>query len=269
MLQFRRAVWVLLGAFLVSADLWAQTAAVTRQQIREFLRSADVVTAEQLSTGTTRPWRLTLSDGSITHDAVFQSIDKQEANQRLGRGRELNFVDAYRYNIAAFQLAELIDLDHMMPVTVERTWNGRTGSLSWWIDDVMLDERTRLQERRWPEDIARWRTQMYRMLLFAELVHDTDRNQTNILYTRDWKLYMIDFSRAFRTWDDLQHPDELHKIDRELFARLQTLTTAQVEQAVGRHLTGSEVRAVLNRREKLVSHFQRLIAEKGARHVLD
>ena len=133
----------------------------------------------------------------------------------------------------------------------------------------MLDERTRLQERRWPEDMTRWRAQMYRMLLFAELVQDTDRNQTNILYTSDWKLYMIDFSRAFRTWDDLQHPDELVKIDRELFERLQTLTTAQVEQAVGRHLNGSEVRAVLNRRDELVSHFQRLIAEKGARHVLD
>ena len=267
--QFRRGVWVLLGALLISADLWAQTATVTRQQIREFLHSANVVTAEQLSTDTTRPWRLTLSDGSITHDAVFQSIDERAANRRLGRRREFNFVDAYRYNIAAYQLAELIGLDHMMPVTVERTWNGRTGSLSWWIDDVMLDERTRLQERRWPEDMAQWRAQMYRMLIFAELVHDTDRNQTNILYTSNWELYMIDFSRAFRTWDDLQHPDELHKVDRELFARLQTLTTTQVEQAVGVYLTGTEVRAVLKRRDKIVSHFQRLIAEKGARHVLN
>ena len=115
--QFRRAAWVLLAASLLSADLWAQTAAATRQQIREFLHSAEVVSAEQLSTGTTRPWRLTLSDGSITHDAVFQSIDEREANQRLGRQREFSFVDAYRYNIAAYQLAELLDLDDMMPVT--------------------------------------------------------------------------------------------------------------------------------------------------------
>ena len=50
---------------------------------------------------------------------------------------------------------------------------------------------------------------MARMLLFAELVQDTHRNQGNIVYTGDWTLHMIDFSRAFRTDRDLQRPDDL------------------------------------------------------------
>ena len=101
--------------------------------------------------------------------------------QRLGRTRELNFVDAYRYNIAAYELANLIGLGHMTPVTVEQVWDRKRGSLSWWIDDVMFDEATRRKERRWPEDMAHWMEQQARMLAFTELVYDTDRNQTNQL----------------------------------------------------------------------------------------
>ena len=57
----------------------------------------------------------------------------------------------------------------MMPVTVERKWKGKMGSLSWWVDDVMFDEQTRQETRQWPADMPRWSAQMARMLLFAEL----------------------------------------------------------------------------------------------------
>ena len=120
----------------------------------------------------------------------------------------------------------------MTPVTVERTWNGQKGSLSWWIDDVMFDEATRSQERRWPDDMAKWTAQQARMLVFTELVYDTDRNQTNQLYTTDWELYMIDFSRAFRVWNEIRRRADLVRIDPDLFARLQTLTKTEVETAI-------------------------------------
>ena len=45
----------------------------------------------------------------MTHDAAFQSVDQHEDVKRLGLKRELNFVDSYRYNIAAYQLAELVE----------------------------------------------------------------------------------------------------------------------------------------------------------------
>ena len=156
----------------------------------------------------------------------------------------------------------------MMPVTVERRWNGRPGALSWWLDDVMFDEETRLNEGRWPSDMTNWSAQMYRMLVFAELVHDTDRNQGNILYTTDWKLHMIDFTRAFRTWGDLQGPQNLSKCDRALFERLSTLTEDEVKEATRPYLSDFEVDAVLERRNKLVQHFSRLIEEKGEGRVL-
>lgn len=247
---------------------WAQETQFARAEMREFLLSAKVIGAQETGTGTTRPSRLTLSDGERIHDALFQTIDERADVQRLGRGRELRFVDAYRYNIAAYELADLLGLGHMTPVTVEREWNGQTGSLSWWIDDVMFNEATRRKARSWPDDMARWIKQQAQMLVFAELVYDTDRNQTNQLYTTNWDLYMIDFSRAFRIWNEIRRPDDLVRIDSELLARLKTLTETEVEEAVGGYLSGSELTAVLKRRDLLTKHFDRLIDDLGEAQVL-
>ena len=269
--QLHRHVGIaLLVTLLTSASLaWAQGPTLTVEEKRAFLRSAEVVGAERTSTGATRPWRLILSDGTLTHDAAFQSVDQYRDRQRLGKTEEeLNFVDSYRYNIAAYQLAVLVGLGDMVPVTVERKWKGETGAISWWIDDVMFDEATRIEKGQRPDDIAAWVAQMSRMSIFEALVHDTDRNRTNMLYTSDWKLYMVDFSRAFLLWGKLRATKDLSRINGELFRRLRTLTTSEVEQALRPSLTPAEVSGVLKRRDLLVNYFEHLIAQRGVDRVL-
>ena len=64
---------------------------------------------------------------------------------------------------------------------------------------------------------------MYRMRVFSALVRDTDRNLTNVLVSPEWKVIMIDFSRAFRMQPELQHVSDLGRIDRRLLARLESL----------------------------------------------
>ena len=44
---------------------------LTKDQIKTFLLKAKVVGSKQSGKGITAPWRLTLSDGTITHDASF------------------------------------------------------------------------------------------------------------------------------------------------------------------------------------------------------
>ena len=268
----KRRSWkycLLLAVVLASATpTWAQTPALTADEIREFLLTAEVIAAEQTGKGTTQPWRLTLSDGTFTHDAHFQSVDRNEGARRFGNRYERNFIDSYRYNCAAYMLAELVGLGHMMPVTVEREWDGKTGSLAWWVDDVMFDEQTRQETRQWPTDMERWSAQMARMLIFAELVKDTDRNQGNIVYTSDWTLHMIDFTRAFRPGDELQRPGELTRIDRAFFERLQALTKDAVEERVGEYLRGNEIDAVLERRDAIVDHITQRIETMGENSVL-
>ena len=191
---------------------------------------------------------------------------------RRGRRRagELRFVDAYRYNLAAWKLAVHLGLGHMMPATVERSYRGQPGALSWWVDDVLMDEAEREKTATEPPggrslDVVR---QRQRMFVFAELVRDTDRNKGNVLYTTDWRVIMLDFTRAFRLEPRLRLPQTLTACDRALLASLRRLTREDVERAVDDHLTGFEIDALMKRRALLVEHFDRLIGTRGEAAVL-
>ena len=269
---------VLLLAAVVPAPTYAQTVAaapapqLTVEQMKDFLKSAKVIRSRTTSKGVTAPKRLTLTDGTITHDAVFQAVDEQQMVAKLaGRGRpettEFNFVDSYRYNLAAYALAGLLELDHMMPVYVERRWSGQVGSISWFVPSLM-DESDRLKKKIQPPNPTDWNQQMYRMRVFTALTRDTDRNLTNVLITPDWKLVMIDFSRAFRLQPELMYGKDLARMDRKLMARLEALDRTDVKNAVGDWLTSSEVDAMMKRRDLLVAHFKNLIAQLGEDKVL-
>lgn len=250
----------------------APSAELSVDQIRVFLKDAKVIRNRGTETGVTAPRRLTLSDGNITHDAVFQAIDERQNVATLGGGArqstvELNFVDSYKYNIAAYELARLLDLDHMMPVYVERRWNGQIGSISWFVPTLM-NEGQRLKKKLQPPNPADWNNQMYRMRVFSSLVRDTDRNLTNVLITHQWKVFMIDFSRAFRLQPELMHLKDLAKIDRKLLAKMESLSRDEVRQATKAFLTNSELDAMMKRRDSLVAHFKKLVGELGEAKVL-
>ena len=246
----------------------AEDASLTKEQIKHFLETADVIQSKASSKGTTHPWRLTLSDGTITHDASFQAIDIHKTEMKLESGRtEFDFTDSYRYNIAAYQLAELVGLEDMLPVYVERKWQGKSGSLSWWLP-VKMDEAERYQKKIQPPDQDKWNEQMYRIRVFDELVYDADPNLTNVVIGPDWMIWRVDFSRAFRKNKDLRGPNNLVKCDRQLFEKLQTLKADELTQKTKRYLNKDEVNAVMARRDKIVATFQTLIAQKGEKEVL-
>lgn len=241
-------------------------------QIKVFLKNAKVIKTRTTTKGVTAPKRLTLSDGVTTHDAVFQAIDDRKSVMQLGGGgrqstTELNFVDSYMYNIAAYELARLLELDYMMPVYIERRVNGQLGSISWFVTTLM-DESDRLKKKIEPPNANDWNQQMYRMRVFSALTRDTDRNLTNVLITPEWKVMMIDFSRAFRLQPELLHQKDLTKIDRSLLAKLEALTKESVKQATNDFLNGREIDVMMQRRDLLVGHFKKLIAELGEGKVL-
>ncbi len=246
-----------------------QAPALTKAEMRAFLETAKVVKSRQAGKGVTRPMRLTLDNGTITHDALFQAVEERRTVKSFDRGKvEMNFVDSYHYNIAAYGLAEFLGLDTMMPMSVERRWNGKTGSLTWWIDDVMMDEGERLKQGVRPPDPDGWNKQFYKMRIFAQLVYDTDRNLTNVLITKDWRVWMIDFTRGFRLWPDLPSVNDLTRADRQLIDRLRQLDQATLAAQVGRHLSEAEQAAVLTRRDKILRRFAELVTERGEENVL-
>jgi hypothetical protein len=248
------------------AAAWGQT--LTRDQMREFLTRAKVVSSKEGEKGITHPWRLTLSDGTVTHDGSFQAVDEHPVKRQFEDGHvEMNFVDSYKYNLAAYALAELLGIDDMMPVYVERKWMGMPGSLSWWLP-VKMDEGERLQRKIAVPDSDAWNKQMYRIRVFDQLVYDTDANLTNVLIGENWQVWRVDFTRAFRLFKDIKDPKDLVRCDRNLFAKLQSLDSKEVTQKTKNYLTKDELQTLLARRDKIVAVFQKLISEKGESSVL-
>lgn len=241
---------------------------LTVEQMREFLLKAKVIKSKTTSKGITAPSRLTMSDGVITHDAGFQTVDEAKAKMEFGTGgTEMNFRDSYKYNIAAYELACLLGLGQMMPVTVERKIDGKMGSLTWWLK-VQMDEVDRMKKKITPPNLESWNAQMHRIRVFTQLVFDTDRNLTNLLISPDWELYMIDFTRAFRLFSTLKNEKDLVKCDRNLLTALRQLSPRDVEQKTKAYLNASEIKAVMARRDKIVQHYEKLIAQKGEAEVL-
>ncbi|HEV2728721.1 MAG TPA: hypothetical protein VGV15_01705 [Terriglobales bacterium] len=254
----------LLGTPLATAD----DTVLTKEQIKEFLLTAKIVAAKESSKGVTHPARLTLSDGKMTHEASYQAIDEHKANVQLASGRtEMNFVDSYKYNIAAYALAEMLGVEDMLPVYVERKYKGNPGSLSWWLP-VKMDEEERVKRKVTAPDADAWNNQMYRIRVFDQLIYDDDPNLTNVLIGEDWKIWRIDFTRAFRLYKDLRNRDDLVRCDRQLLEKLKTLDGGQLAEKTKHYLTKDEVKAVMARRDKIVARFQQLISEKGEGAVL-
>ncbi len=259
------AVVCLISPYLVSA---ADETTLTREQIKQFLLTAQIVGSKQSNKGVTQPWRLTLSDGTFTHDASFQAVDEHKTNMTMAGGRvEMNFVDSYKYNIAACALAELIGVDDMLPVYVERSWHGNAGSLSWWLP-VKMDEADRIKQNIAPPDPVAWNNQMYKVRVFDQLVYDDDPNLTNVLIGQDFKIWRVDFSRAFRPYRDLRNAKDLVRCDRQLFEKLKALDPNELATKTKGYLSKDEVKAVMARRDKIVTQFQKMISEKGEKEVL-
>jgi hypothetical protein len=270
--KHRRTILAAIGAaatFLAPALSPAlEQPPLSNEEKRRFLLTADVIRSEASQKGVTGTWRLTLSDGQRTHDACFQSVDIFKLKHKLPDGRiALNFRDSYKYNIAAFELAELLGLVDLIPVTVERKWKGKPGSLSWWITSVG-DEKDRIEKGIRPPDVAAWTEEVATSYVFTELIRDTDRNQTNILYTEDGKIWLIDFSRAFRKSTKIRDPVLLSRCERGLFEQLQTVKLDMVEHKLEPFLTPEEIQALCTRRDLIIAHFKNLIAQKGEEQVL-
>jgi hypothetical protein len=108
----------------------------------------------------------------------------------------------------------------MVPVSVERKVEGRTGSLTWWTDNLYMTEKERHEKNIFPPNQDEWNDQIYQVRVFTELIYNTDPNLGNLLITRDWKLWMIDFSRAFRLHKKLKNQKNLVCIDRHVYSGL-------------------------------------------------
>ena len=226
----------------------------TDEEIEAFLRRAKIVRTREAGKGVTNSIRATLSDGTITHDAHIQTVDEYKREFRGLNTLELDFRDSWTFNVAAYKLDRLIGLN-MTPVSVPGRFRSDPAAITWWVDDVMMDEGTRVKKKiTAPDDKARfWSEQLSLMRLFDQLIYNTDRNMGNMLIGSDWRLWLIDHTRAFRKHTTLRSPTQVARGERTVVERLRALDAATLKRELGTHLDSGQLKALLARRDLIVT----------------
>jgi hypothetical protein len=233
--------------------------------MESFLKNAKVVKIKELSKGVTRSQKATLSDGTIEHAAHVQSIDEAKTIFQGDRGTEMNFRDTWKFNVAAYKLDRILGIK-MAPPVVERNIGGKSSSVMWWLDDAM-EEGDRQKKKLSSPTPDLWNAERYVVLVFDQLIFNTDRNLGNMMIDKDWHIWMIDHSRAFRLHLTLRTPKDLVKCDRALLAKLRELNVQQLN-TLKPYVTDWEIKGVLGRRDKIVKFFDDQVKLKGEAAIL-
>ncbi len=237
------------------------------QEVMDFMRSAKIMSMKDVGSGITRPRKVVLEMNGIRMNAIFRDIHEEKDMATMAGGRrEAFFRDDFIFENAAYELAKLLGLDNVPPVVTRRI-NGVDGSLQVWMERSMTETK-RQKEKIRPPDVTHWNRQVQTMRIFDNLVYNTDRNMGNILIDPEWKLWMIDHTRAFRRFGDLRTPKEIIQCEQQLWNRMRALDRTTLRDRLKQYLRQFEIDAILERRDKLVAHIQQLIAERGEDRVL-
>jgi len=240
---------------------------LTLDEKEEFLENGKIISERALSVGVTKSLRVTLEYNGMTHDAHVQTIDVKMPSTRPDRRMESDSRDYYGFNIAAYKLDRLLELN-MTPASVLRKINAKPAAVTWWVDDVAMMNLERIQKKIQPPNMENWNKQIYIVRIMNQLISDSDPNMGNVLITNDWKIWTVDRSRAFRPNKDLENPKNLTRCERSLLARLRELNRNLLQQDLKDHLTEMEIEGLDARRLLIVKLFDEEIARKGEDKVL-
>ena len=132
-----------------------------------------------------------------------------------------------------------------------------------------MTEADRTQKKIAPPEPRAWNEQMYKVRLLHQLTYNTDsRNIRNVLIDPSFRVYAIDFSRAFMAYGDLRSKDELTRFSRPALEALKALDRATLGAKLERWLTGPQIDSILKRRDKILALAAQRVQERGEPAVL-
>jgi hypothetical protein len=262
-------LWILPSLILaqaISVPLPVQTqpfATASLEEIETALRTARIVKVKELGTGVTKPLKLTLDNGQFEFHACYKNVDERRFGvTKMENGIEVDFKDSWKFEIAAYELDKLLGLG-MIPVTVERSVQGKEGSVQMWVENSMT-EKQRKEQSLEPPDTKDWNRQIAKIRIFDNLIYNIDRNLGNVLITSDWRIYMIDHSRSFKIMDEMKSSKELKLFSISFMNALRNLDELAITARCGKYLSPMEIRSVLQRRDLILQFYDQQKAAQGA-----
>jgi hypothetical protein len=241
----------------------------THDEIKDFLLTAKVIRIEEIPVGVTEPRKVLLEKNGVQVHSCFKTVNIHKGETILflpEPNRRLHWRDCCMFECAAYELSRMLGLDNVLPV-VQREIEEEEGVLLIWLENALMErERAKLNVN--PPDLKRHEMQMDVLRVFDALVHNDDRNPTNILYDPEWKLWMLDHTRCFPRVSDLPETNQVKRCERRLWRNLQNLNDEVVKEALTKFLKKAEIKALLKRRDKLINYIQDLIDKRGETVVL-
>jgi hypothetical protein len=240
-------------------------------EIEQYLQTASVDSVSKIPVGVSRPRKILLTKDNLRVNAVFKHIDEEKKMVRdpttTGRSKlYLTWRDSYLYDVAAYHVDRLLGFERTPPIVIRKI-KASEGSLQIWLEGTITEADRREQEVD-PPEIARFNQQRSSMQIFDNLVGNRDSNLGNTLIDGNWRFWFIDCSRCFGNSTDLLYPEMVTHCDRRMWEALKRLDREAADRALSPILTGVEIDALLERRDKLVELLQSRIDEWGEELVL-
>lgn len=253
-----------LSAFQLESEIVEQ-----RSKWEAILKRGEIIKHEDIGEGITKPKRMYLQLGDIEARGVWKNPE----------GIQKGYKEDWEYEIAAYKLDQYFGMG-MVPPTVERRFRGYRGSLQLWVD-LERSELDRIKENiAIPEESQEHcDTMLFLARAFDSLIGNIDRTQQNIRWTKDWRLILIDHSRAFqikRIYTDqliygrngLRKTMGFDRLPRDFVQKVRALTKDKIRSIVGEYLSYYEIEAVMLRKKLLIKDIEELIEERGETEVL-
>ena len=229
---------------------WSNPYNLTDRQVEDFLRTASVKKIGNTKEGKTRPFKVELTKEGKTIKGIFKYHDKG-THSSSKKNKYLS--DRYQYEMAAYKLDRLLGVG-LVPVTVERKVNGQGGIIQVWVDGLI--SKLEMADNKIPyKGYCDELSQEIFLNTFDYLIANRDRNQSNVLYTReDMQIWFIDHSRSFGIKAHV--PKLLRKLKIEATDRfkeeLKKLDAKKLE-ILKPWLQGRQIHGLLRRRDKIIS----------------
>ncbi len=239
---------------------------LTDEEWETALREGEIVGIEDIGIGITKPQRVTLRYGGRTLRAAFKTVDIQEKEltRFASSGGQFQFTDSYRFERPAYLLDRKLGM-RMVPPTIEREIEGKTGSLVAWIDNA-INEQERRERALTSPDPAYLTHQQQIMYVFDALIQNPDRNLGNQLTTPwDFRLHLIDHTRAFGMTKELPATfvKEPVGLPRWLFEAIRALDPKETGELLHGMVSGTRLKAMFARRDALVEKVEHDVATYG------
>lgn len=238
----------------------------------EFLAAAEITIERRMagSEAITNPYKLILEKDGEKSFAVWKNPV----------GRPKGYLENWMWEIAAYRLDRFLGLN-MVPVTIERRFQGDRGSLQLWVEDVFPYNDVLKGRIKMPEGYRGVQVSLavYLQRAFDNLICNEDRHANNILITRDWRIILIDHSRSFRTkgryFNKLvfsekggKSPGTMAALPAAFIEKLKSLTPEILRRLTDPYLTDEEIAAVLVRRDLILKEIDRLVEKNGKAAVI-